>query len=465
VSTDPAAAPPEQAVPWTVVSPGRAPDPPDLPVSWRRIVVQALVATLVVFAAVAIGGTVTARRTAERESVNAALQVTDVLATSVVEPVLADDLLSTDRATAAAARDRLDVVVRAQVLGGGLMRVKLWTPDGRIVYSDEPLLVGEVFPLRADEQEAIRTPSTQAEISDLELPENRFETGERKLLEVYRPVWTPNRAVLLFETYSRYDVVTTRSGQLWRGFAGITLSSLLLLLLFIGPLMWALVTRIRRSQQQRDVLRDRAVSATEQERRRIAATLHDGVVQELAGVSFVVAGAADRARAAGDEPLATRLSSAAGTVRASIGGLRSLLVDIYPAALREAGLAPALNDLAGTLRSRGIAVAVELPDGLDLPPETEALVFRVAQEVLRNTARHAGARTVTVHLRQVEGVLLLDITDDGAGFDPAAALATPPEGHLGMRLLADAAAEAGAELSVASAPGRGTRWRLEVPAR
>jgi two-component system, NarL family, sensor kinase len=464
VSADPAA-PPEQVAPWTVVSRGRPPEPPDLPVSWRRIVLQAVAGTLVVFAAVAVGGAFTARHTAERESVNVALQITGVLATSVVEPALEDGLLSGDAAAATAARGRLDAVVRARVLGGEVIRVKLWTPEGLVVYSDEPRLVGRVFPLRADEQQAIRTPTTEAEISDLRLPENRFEAGGGRLLEVYRPVWTPARQVLLFETYSRYDVVATRSSQLWRGFAGITVSSLLLLLLFLVPLMWALVTRVRRSQRQRDVLRDRAASASEQERRRIAATLHDGVVQELAGVSFVVAGAAERARAAGDPALAERLAAAAGTVRASIGGLRSLLVEIYPAALRDAGLSAALADLAGTLRSRGIAVDLELPDALELPPQTEALVFRVAQEVLRNTARHSAARAATVHLRQVAGTVLLDITDDGVGFDPAAVLARPPEGHLGMRLLADAAAEAGAALSVASAPGRGARWRLAVATR
>jgi two-component system NarL family sensor kinase len=453
----------EHAVPWTVVSAARPPEPPDLPVAWRRIVVQAVVATLVVFLVVAVAGTIAARRASERESVNDALQITGLLASVVVQPTLEDTLLSADPTIAAAARERLDAVIRTRVLGGAVVRVKLWTEDGRIVYSDEPRLVGETFPLGAEEQEAIRTPTTVAEVSDLGLPENRFEASQGKLLEVYRPVWTPGHTPLLFETYSRYDVVTTRSGQLWRGFAGITLSSLLLLLVALVPLMWALVTRVRRSQRQRDVLRDRAASASEQERRRIAATLHDGVVQELAGVSFVVAGAADRARLAGEEQVAEQLHDAATTVRGSIGGLRSLLVDIYPATLRDAGLSTALADLGGTLRSRGIAVHLDLPDDVDLPPETEALVFRVAREVLRNAARHSGATMVTVYLRQVEGVLLLDISDDGVGFDAAAVLAEPPEGHLGIRLLADAAAEAGAQLSVAAEPGRGTRWRLEVP--
>lgn len=462
---------PNAAVPWTVITAGQPIEPPDTPVTWRRIVAQAVAAALVVFVLVAAAGTVAARKTSERESANVALQTTGVLASAVVEPALEDGLISTDPKIAAVARQRLDAVVRAHVLSDVVIRVKVWTRDGKIVYSDEPRLVGDVFPLAPEERAAMDVPTTHAEVTDLRLPENRFEAGERKLLEVYRPVWLPNSNnaladdTLLFETYSRYDQVAQRSGQLWKGFAGITLTSLLLLMVCFAPLVWALVARLRRSQREHDLLRDRAISASEQERRRIAATLHDGVVQELAGVSFVVAGAADRARSDGDEALATRLQTVAGTVRASIGGLRSLLVDIYPATLRDAGLSVALSDLIATLRSRDIAVDLELPDELDLPPQTEALVFRVAQEVLRNVARHSKATAVSVRLRHIHGVVLLDIADDGAGFDVAQVLANPPEGHLGMRLLADAAAEAGATLSVASAPSRGTRWRLEVPAQ
>lgn len=459
------AALPNAAVPWLVVSAGTPAEPPDTPVTWRRIVGQAIAAATVVFIVVAAAGTVAARKASEKESVNVALQTTGVLATSVVEPVLNDDLLSTDPATAQAARSKLDEVVRQRVLSNIVIRVKIWTKDGTIVYSDEPRLVGDNFPLSAEERGALTAPTSKAAVTDLKLPENRFEAGERKLLEVYRPVWTPQHEPLLFETYSRYDQVAMRSGQLWRGFAGILLTSMLLLMVCFTPLVWALVARLRRSQREHDLLRDRAVSASEQERRRIAGTLHDGVVQELAGVSFVVAGAADRARSVGDEAMAARLQTVAGTVRASIGGLRSLLVDIYPATLRDAGLSVALTDLVATLRSRNIAVELEMPDELDLPPQTEALVFRVAQEVLRNAARHSNATAVSLRLRLIHGVVLLDIVDDGTGFDVEAVLASPPEGHFGMRLLADAAGEAGATLSVASAPARGTRWRLEVPAQ
>ena len=72
-----------------------------------------------------------------------------------------------------------------------------------------------------------------------------LERGNGKLLEVYRPVWTASGRPLLFETYFRYGTVTQRAGQLWRGFAGITLSSLLLLMVFLIPIFLTLMRRLQ----------------------------------------------------------------------------------------------------------------------------------------------------------------------------------------------------------------------------
>jgi len=438
----------------------------DEPPNWWRLGGGVALVALLVFAGVAAASAVTARRAAEREAVNDALAITDILATSVVEPALEDALTAPDPAVATAAVARLDPVVRQRLLSATIVRVKLWTPQGRVVYSDDPRQIGEVFALGDDEQGVLRDPSTEAEVTDVSRPENRFDRGlGGKLLEVYRPVWTPSGQLLLFETYSRYDAVTSRTSQLWRGFGGITLSSLLLLLVAQAPLTWALVARVRRAQADREAWLGRAVVASEEERRRIAATLHDGAVQELAASAFLVAGAADRARASGDAAAAARLDIAADTVRSSIGGLRSLLVDIYPPSLRTAGLPTALRDLVAPMRSRDVDVRLDVPDSLELPEATEALVFRVAQECLRNAARHADAGTVEVRLAPAgDGrPLVLEVEDDGAGFDAAAVLAEPPEGHFGVRVMADVAASSGATLLVRSAPGAGTCWRLEVP--
>ena len=312
----------------------------------------------------------------------------------------------------------------------------------------------------------LREPRTVAEISDLDRAENALdrEVGD-KLVEVYRPVWTASGQEALFEIYAPYDQVSQRTGQLWRGFAGVTMSSLLLFVVLWLRCCGTCCRAHAGTSASASVLLERAVDASDAERRRIAATLHDGPVQDLAAASFVVAGATAQAESMGRTALAEELRAVAGSVRTSIRALRTLLVDIYPPSLAQAGLAVALTDLAQTVRAPGLQVEVEpISDSeLDLLPDQERLVYRVAQETLRNAAKHATPCTVRVSLVREGDVVVLDVVDDGRGFDAEAALTDPAQGHFGLQLLAEVAATGGGTLQVASAPGHGTHWRLQVP--
>ncbi|MEP7090394.1 MAG: ATP-binding protein [Nocardioidaceae bacterium] len=449
---------------WVTLSPLSAPADEDReagPVSARRVLGAIALGTLLVLAVVGVAGSLAASRLAERESVRDAAKSTSLLAEAVVQPVLTDGLRSGDPAAVAA----MDRAVRAHVLGPSYVRVKIWTPEGRIVYSDARRLEGRTYPLGTEEREVLTRPTTRAEVSDLDRPENALERGRGKLLEVYRPVWSPDGSPLLFETYAPYDDVTSRAGQLWRGFATITVSSLLAMVLLVVPVVWHLLARVRRAQRQRERLLERAVDASSDERRRIAGTLHDGVVQELVAASFTVAGAAERARACGQPELADRLKDAAGTVRAGIGGMRSLLVDIYPPHLATSGLIAALEDLTPTVRARGVEVLLDLdPEAaVALDDRQGRLVHRIAHEALLNTTRHAAADHVVVRLRPEDRAVVLEVEDDGIGFAPEEMLSRPSDGHFGLRILGDVAADQGAELQLSSAPGRGTRWRLLLP--
>jgi two-component system NarL family sensor kinase len=345
------------------------------------------------------------------------------------------------------------------------MRVKLWDPSGRIVWSDEPRLTGLTFDLGADEQEALRTGETKAEISDLNEPENRFERSMGVLLEVYRRISTTSGEPLLFETYLRYDDATARQQEIWLTFAPISVTVLLLLLLFQLPLGDRMVRKLREGEAERLALQARAADASIDERRRIAGSLHDGIVQDLAAAAYVLSGTTDQLAKGpvGEEKsanLTSGLRAAEGAVRGSVAALRSLLIEIYPPHLARAGLPSALRGLANRLQPRDVRLRVDVPDEVDVPPETAALLFRVAQEALINVGRHAHAREVELRVLQEPGRVLLEITDDGVGFDPAAAAAT---GHFGLRVLTDLAAAAGATLDLATAPGQGTALRLEVP--
>ncbi len=423
----------------------------------RSVVLQFALAAVAALILVGVAGAIVSRNTAENQSVHEVAQLTNVVADSVVQPALTNEM-ATD---SAAAKRGLDRLVRKHVLSDSLVRVKIWTPRGRILYSDEGRLIGEQFGLDDSARDALSRPQTRAEISNLSQPENRFERGRGALLEVYRPVWTPDGHSLLFETYFRYDQVSDRATQLWRGFAGITLSSLAAVVLLLAPLVWTLLARARRAHAQREAMLQRSMDASVDERRRIAATLHDGVVQELVAASFAVAAGAQNAAAKGDQELAHRLGEAGEAVRTSIGGMRSLLVDIYPPNLQSAGLVPALRDLAATHGGREPAVVLELDEraATGLGAEQQQACFRVAQECLRNAAKHARAATLTISLRREEAYVVLEVTDDGVGFDSSAHRA---QGHLGLSLMTDLAREVGGELALRAAPGAGTTVRLRL---
>ena len=430
------------------------------PVSARRVMATVLLGAVAVLVIVGVTGSVAARRLAERESVNDAAKGATLIADAVVMPALANGLPRGD----STAFEAMDDAVRAHVLGDSIVRVKIWTSSGSIVYSDEPRLVGRTYRLDAEERGVFVNPQTRAEVSDLDSPENVYERGRGKLLEVYRPVWTPDGQPLLFEIYAPYGGVTARSGQIWRGFAGITVTSLMALVVLLVPVVWRLLQRLRRAQEQREALLTRAVDASTDERRRIAGTLHDGVVQELAATSYAVTGAAARAESVGQPALAAQLREAASSVRSAIRGMRSLLVDIYPPNLATAGLAVALEDLTTSLRSRQTTVVLDVDlDSVDgLTSEQERLVYRVAHELLLNVRRHSLAANVWVTLRRDRDTVVLEVQDDGVGFDAPEMLRHPPDGHFGIRVLGDVTRDAGADLRVGSAPGRGSLWELRV---
>jgi two-component system, NarL family, sensor kinase len=108
-------------------------------------------------------------------------------------------------------------------------------------------------------------------------------------------------------------------------------------------------------------------------------------------------------------------------LRGNVRDLRALLVDLHPPNLAAEGIEAALADLAAPLRTRGVEVGLEVSGAEALSREREALVYRVAQEALRNVVAHAGAvSSVSVRLDVAEGAVRLEIADDGAGFDDAA---------------------------------------------
>src|SRR5436305_7095486 len=150
---------------------------------------------------------------------------------------------------------------------------------------------------------------------------------------------------------------------------------------------------MRARQIEREDLLRRAIEASDLERRRVAADLHDGAVQRLAGVSLSLAASASRAGDPDQRAIdsSREFAQAAAETRETIRELRTLLVDIYPPTLRRSGLVAALDDLVAPLKAAGMSVTLRLPESFRVPDDIEALLYRVAQEALRNARAHGEA--------------------------------------------------------------------------
>ncbi len=443
--------------PWILVAAGSSASKGN-PRRRPRALAAVVVAAVLVITAVAVLAIVIARQLAEAETINDTARTADVLADLVVQPSLVDGLLTGDQAAIAS----MDSAVRAKLLGPSLVRVKIWNEQGAVVYSDAPDLIGETYALSAGELAALAHPASYTTDADLLAPRNRFDQGSGGLLRAYRPIWTPNGTPLLFDAYFRSDAIAATSTQLWRGLAGVLLSCLLLLVALMLPILWLLLDRLGAAQRHREMQLQRSIDVSYRERREIAGTLQVEAVQDLTMASLAVARSADRAAGIGQLALADELRAAAGSVRASVSGLRMLMVDLYPAGLTAAGLPAALVDLAAGLRSTGISVTLDIAPTTRLDAAGDQLAFRVAQECLANVKRHAKATTVSLRLYPTEAYVCLDITDDGIGFDPSSAAAQPCIGHFGLHVIGDLVTGAGAELWLASAPGAGTHWQLRI---
>lgn len=414
-------------------------------------VLQFLVVGLVALAAIVVGARVLADRAANDEALINARATTEVLARSVAQPSIPKGLST----GSPGAVDRFDRLATTRLLVNDVRRIKIWAADGTIVYSDEVRLIGERFDLGDDELEVLLDGGSAAEVPDLGRPENRYERDGDALVEVYTQVWTPEGEPLLFEAYFPVAGIELRQAAVIAPFQRITFGALAVLVLVATAMLWALTRRVTRAAAEREQLLLNAATASARERRRIARDLHDGVVQDLAGSAFALSALARHA----DEPDRATLLSTGTSLRHSLRALRSLLVEIHPPNLNEATLPAALEDLCAPAAASGVHVTVSV-EPLGVVREHQAsLVWRVSQEAVRNTLRHARATSMTVDLRRRGGSLVLVVSDDGIGFDIDA---VPTTEHYGLRGLESLVHDHGGTLAIGSRAGAGTTIRLET---
>ena len=400
------------------------------------------------------------RAIARQQALDDAKDLTRLTASAIIEPALTPELEAGDPQALA----RFDRRVRQSVLAhSDIVRIKIWTEDGTIIYSDAPGVIGQRFPLDEGELEALKKGKIESEVSDLSKPENRFERNQGELLETYLPVTLPDGQKLLFESYLPTEVISDTTKELTRAFIPALIGGLLLLQLVNLPLAQRLVNRERQARLERESYLKAAVDASERERRRIAADLHDGVVQDMNGMSLSIAAEARAAADRGDEEQAKRLRDISASGRQLTRGLRNALVDIYPPTLHRQGLAAALSDLTENISRRGIHADLHADHPLDLPPDVEALLFRVAQESTRNVISHAGATMVHIEVKTDEERVTMTVSDNGKGFDSSGDQSVY-DGHFGLRAMESLTEDAGGAFKLNSTPGEGTTVTVRIPA-
>ncbi|HMD46305.1 MAG TPA: GAF domain-containing sensor histidine kinase [Acidimicrobiales bacterium] len=217
------------------------------------------------------------------------------------------------------------------------------------------------------------------------------------------------------------------------------------------------VRLLRDAVADRQALMRRLMRAQEDERRRIAADIHDDSLQALLAVGLRV----QYLRRTTDDPaVVEQVGQVEKAVAEAATRLRELLFDLRPPSLDRGGLGVALEDLGHELvAGTDVTWRLESRLGTEPPEPVQSIVYRIAREALTNVAKHAEATTVTAVLAPRQGGVHLRLEDDGCGFDPSVA----PAGHFGLVQMREQAELAGGWLRVESEPGRGTTVQLWLP--
>jgi signal transduction histidine kinase len=200
----------------------------------------------------------------------------------------------------------------------------------------------------------------------------------------------------------------------------------------------------------------------EHERRRMAGEIHDGISQRIVSLFFHLSAAADAIPGA-PGIAAEQVARAQELAAAALDETRSAIAGLRPPVLDDLGLAASLESLGHSFPTLDVRIDAA---PLSMAEHAETAVYRTAQEALQNAAKHARARSIRVRLYRQKDRAVLEVTDDGSGFDPVAAPAAgTPAGPTGFGLsgMRERAELLGGRLELTSAPGRGTTVRLSIP--
>ncbi|MBC8255602.1 MAG: PAS domain-containing protein, partial [Ardenticatenia bacterium] len=210
--------------------------------------------------------------------------------------------------------------------------------------------------------------------------------------------------------------------------------------------------RLRRRAEEAAVL---------EERQRLARELHDSVTQSLYSLTLFAEAARELAVAGDLDRVENYVAQLGETALQALKEMRLLVYQLRPEALERVGLVEALQQRLDAVEGRaGVENHLLVEEGLTLPPPVRQGLYLIAREALNNALKHAAATSVTVHIRTEGQHVKLEVVDNGRGFDPGT---LRDRGGMGLISMRERAEALGGSLTVLSAPGEGTRVKVEVP--
>jgi len=308
---------------------------------------------------------------------------------------------------------QFDVAVRVSVLGGETVRVKVWAPDGTIVYSDADELVGRRFELPAHAAAAFEG-ITGRHVSDLTDPAHAYDRGHGELIELYAPITVvdgvPRYVAEVEQDASGFNLALSQIARnVW--------ISIGIGIVVIGTVMAVGIAARgrelnRRRRQAEDLLQSSFV-AQEQERRRVVGALHDDIGQPMYRLLYGLEGS--RAKLDDDDPVSIELGRLTDVVREMDTTLRKELKLLHFELAADAGLATALEELV-ELTKVETDLDVDLEIDVDYEPSSAARTefYRAAREAITNVRKHADAGRIEIRLYSDGERLILDVEDDGS---------------------------------------------------
>lgn len=355
----------------------------------------------------------------------------------------------------AATWPEFDEEVNLRLLGGETLAVKLWLPDGLVVYADDPQLVGSRFDL-SEEALAAFAGEASGVVVDTSDPAHVLHRDLGSVIEFYIPFSGPaGRPIAVFEIEQRVDSLEAALSRIRTNVWLSIGTGLAALGLFLTVLLVARLRDMSHRRREAEEMFGDLLRAQDEERRRIVGALHDDVGQPLYRLYYGLDGSV--AQLDEGHPVRGELERMRSLVSTVDETLRAELRLLHEDLTTDVGLEVALAELVDTTKEEsGIEVEFDYRVDTEPPELARTALYRAVREGVTNARKHSGASRVGIVVREGDGNITAEVTDDGSGYVGKAGL--------GLMTTRERLEAIGGGLTV-RARRRGTAYRVSVPVR